>query len=217
MSKTKQARHLVAVKPVSSHLKEAEVSLKQADQLRHRCQTAWARHKTASMELCEAVWETECTVVKKDGDYVYCWALWGYKSWEEFLGKEMDLHLASAYLLRNVWQTFGIDLKGSWDSDLLLGITKMKLLTVAPLTRKNVNMWLRKAKSMTCKQLRAEVYGTEEIHTLQLPLTGSQLRQVRGALEFAKSAISNGEKMNRGELLAHIVSSWSARLRKSAA
>src|SRR5690606_21495636 len=102
-------------------------------------------------ELCEAVADTETTVVRVNGKYVYCWALWGYTSWEDFLGKEMDLHLHTAYTLRNVWRLFGIELKGAWEPDLLLGITKMKLLTYAPLTRKNVNTWLRKAKGMTCK------------------------------------------------------------------
>jgi hypothetical protein len=106
------------------------------------------------MELCEAVWETECTVVKKNGEYIYCWALWGYTSWEDFLGKEMDLHLATAYALRNVWQLLGVDLKGAWNADLLLGPTKMKLLTHAPINRKNVNSWLRKAKAILRRPAR---------------------------------------------------------------
>lgn len=210
MAKAKQTRHLVSIKATPSDIKEAEISLRYAESLRQKCRTVGTRHKVLSMELCEAVSETECAVIKRDGEYVYCWALWGYTSWEEFLGKEMDLHLATAYALRNVWQTFGIDLKGSWDADLLLGITKMKLLTLAPLNRKNVNSWLRKAKAMTCKSLRAEVYGEEETHKLNVPLTGSQLRQVQSALEMAKSAVSNGERMNRGELLTQIISEWSA-------
>lgn len=206
----KQSSHLFAVKPTLADASNSQLTLRQAEALRQKCRIAHNGSKLVSMELCEAVWETESTVVKKDGEFVYCWALWGYTSWEEFLGKEMDLHLARGYLLRNIWQLFGVELKGAWDEDLLLGVTKMGLLTRAPLTRKNANAWLRKAKLMTCKALRAEVYGTEEAHVLQLPLTGSQLRQVRGALEIAKSAISNGERMNRGELLAHIVSAWSA-------
>jgi hypothetical protein len=86
----------------------------------------------------------------------------------------------------------------------------MKLLTHAPINRKNVNSWLRKAKAMTCKALAAEVFNQDEKHTLQLELTNSQFRQVRGALEIAKSTISNGEKMKHGELFAHIVIAWTS-------
>lgn len=210
MANAKQTRHLVSIKATPTDIKESEVTIKHAEALRQKCRSVGTRHKVLSMELCEAVWETECTVVKKDGEFIYCWALWGYTSWEDFLGKEMDLHLQTAYGLKNVWQTFGIDLKGSWDPELLLGITKMRLLTLAPLNRKNVNAWLRRAKIMTCKHLRAEVYGEEETHMLALPLTGSQLKQVRGALEMAKSSLPNGDRMNRGALLAQIISEWSA-------
>jgi len=210
MAKAKQAAHLTALKPTHSDVSESEITMRQADELRRKCRGIHTQGKKLSMVQCEAVWESECTVVKKDGAFVYCWALWGYTSWEEFLGKEMDLHLVNGYLLRNVWQVFGIELKGAWDKDLLLGPTKMKLLTKVTLNRKNVNMWLRKAAAMTCKALRAEVYETEEKHTLQLQLTGSQFKQVRGALEIARSSISHGEKMDRAELLTRIIGEWSA-------
>ncbi len=206
----KQAQHLAAVKPTPSDIREAEVSMKNAEALRNKCRSTYNRGKTLSMEQCEAVWETESTVVRVNGEFVYCWVLWGYTSWEDFLGKEMDLHLRTAYTLRNVWQLFGVELKGAWDADLLLGPTKMKLLTYAPINRKNANSWLRKAKAMTCKALAAEVFDKDEKHTLQLELTNSQFRQVRGALEIAKSTISNGEKMKHGELIAHIVSAWTS-------
>jgi hypothetical protein len=203
---TKRVRSSKQVTP--AEIKESRMTLKQAESLRERCKAVGAKHQSASIELCKVVWETEGAVVKVDGEYTYCWALWGFSSWEDYLGKELDLHLTTAYSLKNVWEVFYVELRGAWDESLLLGITKMKILASAGLTRKNVESWLRKAQTMTCRKLRADVYGTEELHTLQLPLTGSQLSLVRGALDMAKTTVSNGEKMNRGELLTHIIRSW---------
>lgn len=193
---------------IKNYAASKTMTVKQIDSLHERVKTIVDENKRASIELCMAVWETNTSMVNVDGEYKYCWETWGHKSWEDFLGKEMHLHLNTAYRLSKVWETFYVDLQGAWDLSLLLGITKMKLLTAAPLTQRNVESWLRKAAAMNCRQLRAAVHNTEELHQFATQLTGSQMNAIKRALEQAKSSYTRGEKMGRGELLVHIVRDW---------
>ena len=184
------------------------MTAKQADTLHDRIQAVVASSRSSSVDLCMAVWETYTSMVNVNGELKYCWETWGHKSWEDFLGKEMDLHLKTAQALARVYEIFYVDLQGSWDPNLLLGITKMRLLSSVNLTPRNVESWLRKARNMNCRELRAAVHGTEELHQFQLSLTGSQITAIRRALDQAKSSVTKGEKMKRSELLVHIVRSW---------
>lgn len=184
------------------------LSTKQADTLRERIKTVVTAHKHASIEVCRAVWEADTTMVRVDGELRFCWEVWGHKSFEDFLGKEMHLHLKTASGFKRVWDVFYVDLQGAWNTNLLLGITKMRLLTSVKLTPKNVESWLRRADGMNCRELQAAVFGTEELYQFATALTGSQMTIVKNTLDRAKSTVNRGEKMSRGDLLVHIMRAW---------
>lgn len=188
--------------------KELKLSSKQAEALREKVRTVVETNKKEAIDLCMVVYETDVRVVAVNDEYRFCWELWGYKSWEEFLGKEMDLHITTAYCLKKVWEVFYVDLQGAWNTDLLLGITKMKILAAARLDHRNVESWLKKAKGMTCRELRAKVFGTEETYSFATHLTGSQMTMVKRILDQAKTSVTKGEKMSRGDLLVHIMREW---------
>jgi hypothetical protein len=171
---------------------------------RERISSVVEEGKKTSIDLCQMVYESDVNMVRVSGDLKYCWETWGYDNWEDFLGKEMDLHLKTAYGLRKVWQVFYVDLVNHWNKELLLGITKMRLLTRLNLTPRNVESKLKQAKGMNCARLLAMVSDTEEVHSFAVQLTGSQMNSMRKTLEHLRGTLNNGENMTRGELLVYM-------------
>src|SRR5688572_25339316 len=150
--------------------KDHQLSVAQANHFREKINSVVEVGKKASIDTCQMVYETTVNMVRVDGDLKYCWQTWGYDSWEEFLGREMHLHLQTAYGLRKVWQVFYVDLVNDWNKDLLLGLTKMRLLTRATLTPRNVETWLKRAASMNCAKLLALVSDQEELHSFAVQM-----------------------------------------------
>lgn len=187
-------------------IKKAENQLTPAQtaSFRDRIQSVVEASKTASIDLCQMVYESDVNMVRVNGELKACWEAWGYDDWQEFLGKEMHLHLQTAYGLKKVWQVFYVDLVNDWNKELLLGITKMRLLTRLKLTPRNVESKLRQAKGMNCAKLLAMVSDTEEVHSFAVKLTGSQMNAMRKAIERLRGSLTNGENMTRGELLVHM-------------
>lgn len=181
-----------------------QLSLDQAKSFRERIHSVVDEGMKSSIDMCQMVWESDVTMVRVNGDLKLCWQAWGYDSWEEFLGKEMHLHLQTGYGLRKVWQTFYVDLVNHWNKELLLGITKMRLLTRVDLTPRNVETWLKRASKMNCAKLLALVNGEEELHSFAVQMTNSQMNSIRKSLEFLASALPHGDNMTRAELLTQM-------------
>ena len=182
---------------------------KQAEELRQKLVGMAKANRETCMDVCWACYESNVAMTRDgNGELVYCWQTWGHDTWESYVGKELDLHLTTAYSFAKIWEVFMVQLEGAWDRELLLGITKMRLLSSANLTKKNVNSWLRRAATMTCRELRAAVYETDELHSFAASLTAPQMKQVLNALEVAKAAFPHGEKMSRGDLLARVMKDW---------
>jgi predicted DNA-binding ribbon-helix-helix protein len=176
----------------------------QAATFRDKIQSVILAGRTTSIDLCQMVWESDVTMVRVNGDLKYCWQTWGYTSWEDFLGKEMDLHLKTAYGLRKVWQVFYVDLLNDWNKELLLGLTKMRLLTRMKLTPTNVESKLRKARDMTCAKLLAMVSDQEERRSFAVKITATQMNSLVKSLELLRATLPKGETMTRGDLLVHM-------------
>lgn len=164
--------------------------------------------KAATMQLCWAAYESDVNMTRVNGQLVFCWATWGHDSWEDFVGKEMDLHVTTALAYKRVWEVFYVNLEGAWSPDLLLGITKMRLLSMAKLTKGNVTSWLKRAKKITCRELAALVQDREELHSFAVPLTASQMRLVRRTLDQAKDSFARGDRMSRGQVMTQIMREW---------
>lgn len=179
---------------------------KRADLLRTKVQDIVESHAQGSMDLCWALYEIDHTVVRVAGNLVPVWETWGYKTWDDFVGKEVGLHPHTAHLYKRVWEVFYVDLAGAWDANLRLGITKMRILCAANLNRKNVNSWLKKAKGMTCAKLLAEVYDTQELHSFTASVTSREMAQLKKGVEAAREAF--GEDLPRGQALVKIVNEW---------
>lgn len=182
---------------------------KQTEQFHTKIESIVGNGRAAAMDLCWAAYESDVNMTRVDGELVFCWSTWGYTSWEEFVGKELDLHVTTAYAYKRIWEVFYVDLAGAWDTSMLLGITKMRHLTAAPLTKTNVNAWLRKAKRLTCRELVAQIYDRDQLHSFAVPLTASQMKQVHKVLEQAKTTFAKGESMSRGQVVAAIMREWS--------
>jgi hypothetical protein len=61
---------------------------------------------------------------------------------------------------------------------------------------------------MNCRQLRAHIFGADEIHSFAVTLTGNQLKQMKSTLDQLRESLSNGEKLSRGELLMAMSRQW---------
>jgi hypothetical protein len=194
----------------------APLTSRQTEQFRDKINNIVGSGRAASMELCWAAYESDVNMTRVNGELVFCWSTWGYDSWEDFVGKELDLHVTTAYAYKRIWEVFYVDLAGCWDTGMLLGITKMRHLTSAPLTKSNVNTWLKRAKKLTCRELVAQIYDRDDTHSFAVPLTSSQLKLVHRAIEQGKTSFTRGEKMSRGQVLTAIMREW-AELKGAAA
>jgi len=167
----------------------------------------------SNFDLCQLLYETDRSVVSIGGDVVFCYQTWGYKTWYDFVETEIGLHETTANAYRRVYEVFGVELAGAWDTGKPLPITKLKILTAATITKSNARAWLRKAEKMTCCQLVAEVYGTEELKHFTASVTKRGLSDINRALDTARDSF--GEDLPKGDLLVRMVNEWSNIRRKS--
>lgn len=184
--------------------KEHHLNADQAKLFRDKIHSVVNEGMRSSIEMCQMVYESDVTMVRVNGELKLCWQAWGYDSWEEFLGKEMHLHLKTGYALRKVWQVFYVDLVNDWNKELLLGLSKMRLLTRVNLTSRNVESWLRRAGKLNCAKLLALVSGQEELHSFAVNVTGSQMKSLRRSLDYLRESLPRGDKMTRSELLVEM-------------
>lgn len=192
---------------------KAKYTKKSAEKLRSKIAGIVTRHQESSMELCWACHETHEAMVEIGNDLVYVWQVWGYEDWAQCVGIELGLHPTTAYHYRRIWQTFYIDLAGAWEVSAGLPMTKMRILCAAELTKRNVQSWLKRGAKLTCAQLVAEVYNTEEMHNLSVPVTADGLTTFNKVVEEARKTFGNGE-LTRGDVLMRIITEWRTTNRK---
>lgn len=195
-------------------MEEKIVTDRNATQLRTQIQEIVARGTKASMDLCWALHETYTTQVRVGGVPVPIYQAWGYDSWAHFVGIELSVHVVTAYCYRRVWEVFYVKLSGAWDTANLLPISKMRILCAAKLDKRNVNAWLKKAKNLTCAQLVAQIYGTDQMHTLAVNLKVQDYETLKAVLQDAQSAF--GPELPRSEVLMKMAAEWHAMYKNTA-
>lgn len=183
-----------------------------ADSLRAAAQAAKRQVAQGHMELCRVLWETYYACVEVRGKLVEVHELWGYGSWADYVETELDLHWQTASAYRRVHDVFEVDLEGFYDRTKVVGITKMRILTRAGLTKRNVAGWLNKAAKMSCCELEHAVSGHDYSYTISLTLSEKDKFAVEDALERAKKFYGI---TSRGEALAQLIRDWAPRNRKS--
>jgi hypothetical protein len=171
-------------------------------------QSATRASAEAAFHLCELLYESFVSVVNTDQGWKFVWEYWGYKSWFDFVEIDVGLHEATAYSYKKIWEVFGIELAGSWDFADVLPVTKMRLLSIADINKRNVKSWLGRAQRMSCCELQAEVYGTEVQSTLAVLVTKRELQTINKALDAARADYEEPKKVTRGELLVGIIKDW---------
>ena len=187
---------------------EVKLTVKQADTLRSRVQSATRASAEATFHLCELLHESFISVVNTNKGWKFVWEYWGYKTWFDFVEIEVGMHETTANSYKKIWEVFGIELNGAWDFADALPVTKMRILSAADINKRNVKAWLHKAARMTCCELQAEVYGTEVMHTLAVSVSKRELQTINKALKAARGDYENPKKVTRGELLLGIVKDW---------
>lgn len=188
------------------------ISQKQATLLRTKIQGFVDAGKENAMDLCWACYEADTQMVRVKGQLEHCWKVWGYPTWEEYVGQEMGLHMTTAYAYKKIWEVFYVDFNGAWDKSLLLSITKMRLLSVAPLTKKNINTWLKRAAGVNCRKLRAMVYDTEELRNFSTLVTVKELERINQILDQGRDVYGE-EDAPRGKVLVSILRDWAKKQR----
>jgi len=186
-------------------MKNGRYTEKQATKLRDRLAEIVDEHKRASMDLCWACYETYNAYIEIGGEPVAVWTLWDYDSWSDCVNIELGLHQTTAYQYKRIWETFYVNLASAWDVKLLLPVTKMRILCAAGLNRRNVNAWLRRGAKMTCSKLVAEVYGTDELRNLAVPVTSDELETINEVINEAREVFG---KEPRGVILTKVLREW---------
>lgn len=190
---------------------QSSITPKQATTLRYQIQEVVRTTSRGTMDLCWACYEADTQMVRVGDKVDFVWKVWGYETWEEFAGCELGLHMTTAYAFRKVWEVFYIDLSGSWDEELLLPITKMRILSRV-VTKDNVEGWLKKARTVNCRKLRALVYGEAEVRSFATTVSLADFDRIQRILERGKDFYDGCSK---GEALANILKEWESTHRKT--
>lgn len=184
-----------------------------ADALLERVKSVVAESAKSNFDLCQVLYETSRAVVSIGGNIVFAYETWGYKTWFDFVEAEVGLHEQSANAYVKVYEVFGVELAGAWDTGKPLPITKMRILTAAELTKTNVRAWIKKAEKLTCCKLVSEIYGTAELSHFHASVSKRGLSDINRALQAARDSF--GEDLPKGDLLVKALNEW-ADIRKKA-
>lgn len=184
-----------------------QITSAKAEALLERVRQVVETNAQSNFDLCQILYETSQAVVSVGGNIVFAYQTWGYKNWFDFVETEIGLHEQSANAYRRVYEVFGIELAGAWDTGKPLPITKMRILTAANLTKVNVRAWLKKAEKMTCCKLVSEVYGTAEQVHFSASVSKRGLNDINRALDTARASF--GEDLPKGDLLVRMLNEWS--------
>jgi len=177
-----------------------KVTNKRADLLLNNIKQIVQNGVKANLDLCQVLHDSFTTVTQKGNEWQFVWEYWGYKTWFDFVEIEIGMHHVAANTCKKVWQVFGVELGGAWNMADMLPITKMKILAASDkLTKQNVKVWLKKAKSMTCCELEHEIYGEDAHRTFSVTLSQPEYKMLNKMIEDARK--EHGEEKTKGMLL----------------
>lgn len=185
---------------------KTQITAAKAEALLDKVRNVVAENAKSTFDLCQILYETDRAVVSVGGRIVFAYETWGYKTWFDFVETEVGLHEQSANAYRRVYEVFGVELAGAWDTGKPLPITKMRILTAANLTKANVRAWIKKAEKMTCCKLVAEIYGTAELAHFHASVSKRGLNEINRALAAARDDF--GQDLPKGDLLVKALSEW---------
>lgn len=204
------------------------ISSARAEALRKKAVEITEQNTKSILALAEVLWETYAYDVKVNGIATPLWTAWGHDNWETYVEVELGIHMSTAANFRRMHEVYNIDLKDSFESGSMDGIsaTKLKILTRV-VTKKNVNAWLRKAAKLSCCALEEEVMhaltGSGKIgavHTLAILCTKREQKRARDIIQQAQTDM---QLRRPGAALLAILEEWNTikarteRARKKAA
>jgi len=190
-----------------------QITQAKADALLERIKSVVAESSKSNFDLCQVLYESNRAVVSVGGTIVFAYETWGYKTWFDFVEAEVGLHEQSANAYVRVYEVFGVELAGAWDTGKPLPITKMRILAAADLTKSNVKAWMKKAEKMTCCKLVSEIYGTAELAHFHASVSKRGLSDINRALQAARDSF--GEDLPKGDLLVKALNEWADIRRKT--
>ncbi len=136
------------------------------------------------------------------------WKKWGFKSFEEYVEKELKLDAREVRYWKAIYKTFILTL--GMDGERLKGMHWSKLRYLVPVVNaKNVETWLARAEKLTQTQLEEAVgearAGREpdddvKMDRFKCPVTEDEKRTIEAALEAAKKIAPTGN-----ERLGHLL------------
>jgi hypothetical protein len=159
--------------------------------------------------MCEVLYDTFYdTVSTDDGKLVAVWSDWDHGSWEEFVEVEAGMHKETGAAYRRVWEVFYIELAGHWDEKHLVSITRLK--TLAPhVTKRNVESWLKKAKTMSCCALNHAVRGDAgNYKTVSMSMTESEAAEFDAIVDVGRREWEG----SRGSVVMEIIREWAKKI-----
>lgn len=183
-----------------------------AKSLRDRALAAARAETRVSIEYAEVLWATYNGAVTIGGSPIPVWEAWDYKSWNDYVERELEIHITPARAYVRMYQKFYIDLKGEWDEALLVSMTKM--LALCKVVKKtNADYWLKRAAKMSCCELNEAInqalYGLKRKgrnRAFLAMLTNKELSNVNAILEVAKVDFPEAE--SRADLTLAIFEEW---------
>jgi len=164
------------------------------------------------IELAEVLWRTYYDQVNIGGNAIPLWEAWDYKSWYDYVERELGIHQSTAAGFRRIHEVFNVDLAGSWDKAKTPSYTKLKILARV-VTKANVNSWLIKASKLSCCELEDEamhyLYGRKRsgrLHNFVAYVTKTELRKIKEVIETARGDFEDMDR--RGEVLVKVLEEW---------
>ena len=169
---------------------EARGSEKWGETIRAETKALTSQIDENYMELAERLYLIFDTPKGGDRSNPPVYTAWGFASFDEYVGVELEIHPKRAQRLKRIWYKLGLQLA---DMDpalkkkiVQLGFSKVREL-VGVLTPKNADAWAKKAKELTylqlCKQI--EKYKAErDLRKAQR----DQEAQVNGSSPLASSS-----------------------------
>ena len=185
---------------------------KKAAALKDRLDQALGEHKKNCLALAELLHDTYISTIVVGEQTKFVYETWGYKTWAQFVRTEVGMFKATAVNYRKVWRVFGIELQGTFAIEDVLPIGKMVLLTHAELTAKNVNSWLKKARTMSCLDLKKEIGGGPRIRNFSVAMSEADLRRINSAIRVYWDTVD--DTVTRAKVVASIMEDWKSKQRK---
>jgi hypothetical protein len=180
-----------------------------ADSLREKAKELSNSNARASFELGKILYEIYYSDVLVSGKPIPIWKVWGHDSWFNYVECELHMHVHTANSYRNVYDVFGVSLKGSFNPDDLLPITKMRALSRI-VTKQNLKSWLKKAGQLSCCQLEDEIEieltgNRKKTKHFSVLMTKSQFDDVKEIILKAKEIFGD---IDNGDVVARVFNQW---------